>query len=182
VAWTILLNRPAAANLFFLTDEPDAGDIIAQRPVPVLPDDYASDLIERTNAVLEEMVADLSPAFSAGQVPRHPQDHSRATYYPRRRPEDGRIDWTQPVEAVYRLVRAVSRPYPGAFTSYKGYKLVIWRARPVAAEPLPAQAGIIVRLEQELPVIATGSGLLQVTEMEAEGSVVLELTAGQRLT
>lgn len=133
VAWTILLDRPAAANLFYLTDEADAGDLIAQRPVPVHPDDYAADLIERTNEVLEEMVADLAPAFAAGQVPRTPQDHSRATYYFRRRPEDGLIDWRQPAEDIYRLVRAVSRPYPGAFTFRSGRKVTVWRARVLEA-------------------------------------------------
>jgi methionyl-tRNA formyltransferase len=180
VAWTILLNRPAAANLFLLTDDADAGDIIDQRPVPVLPDDYAADLTARTNTVLEQMVADLSPALASGAVPRRPQDHRLATYYPRRRPEDGRIDWTQPLDAVYRLIRATSHPYPGAFTLHNSHKLIIWRALPLE-ESSSARPGTVVRMEGGLPVLQTGSGLLQITDMEWEGGTGPVLAAGVEL-
>jgi methionyl-tRNA formyltransferase len=168
VAWTILLGRPAAANIFFLTDEPDAGDLIAQRPVPVLPDDYAADLIARTNVVLEDLVAELSPAFASGRVPRIPQDASKATYYPRRRPEDGRIDWNAPADAIYRLVRAVSHPYPGAFATCGGERVIVWRARPTAgaAGGLP---GMVVGIEGGAPVVQTASGLLALTDIEVMG-------------
>ena len=171
VAWTILLDRPAAANLFFLTDEPDAGDIIEQRPVPVRPDDYAADLIARTNDVLETMLADLSPAFASGQVPRRPQDHAKATYYPRRRPEEGRIDWNQPVEAIYRFIRAVSHPYPGAFSYYDGAKILIWRARPIIdSGPASAPPGTVIGFEQGRPLIQTQSGRLELTDIEWSGA------------
>ncbi len=181
VAWTILLQRPAAANLFFLTDEPDAGDIIAQRPVPVLPDDYAADLIARTNEVLEEMVAELSPAFASGNVPRTPQDHSRATYYARRRPEDGLIDWNKPVDEVYRLVRAVSYPYPGAFTFWNGRKLIIWRALPITVTADAAAPGTVVDVCNRLPVVQTASGHLELTGIQWVEAPGTELRAGARL-
>lgn len=170
VAWTILLNEPAAANLFFLTDEADAGDIIAQRPVEVRPDDYAADLIARTNVVLEQMVVDLCPAFASGQVPRHPQDEQRATYYPRRRPEDGLIDWRESADEIYRLVRAVSRPYPGAFTHRLGTKVIVWRARPVAidAKGETARPGTIIDLHSERPIVTTGRDALCIEEWQSE--------------
>jgi methionyl-tRNA formyltransferase len=181
VAWTILLQRPAAANLFLLTDEPDAGDIIDQRPVEVLPEDYARDLIDRTNIVLEQMVADLCPAFASGRVPRRPQDHSKATFYPRRRPEDGQINWTQPVEDVYRLIRAVSHPYPGAFTFCQGRKVIIWRAGPVAGPEAEAEPGTVVPVISNHPIIQTGRGLLELTDVEIIGKADAALAVGQRL-
>jgi methionyl-tRNA formyltransferase len=159
VAWTILLQKPAAANLFFLTDEADAGDIIAQRPVEVRADDYAEDLIARTNVVLEQMVVDLAPAFASGRVPRQPQDHTRATYYARRRPEDGKIDWEQAAEEVYRLVRAAGRPYPGAFCFRGGRKVVVWRARmaeDVASSSCPPPGPPMVRGGEEMTELARG--------------------------
>lgn len=201
VAWTILLQKSAAANLFFLTDEADAGDIIAQRPVEVLPDDYAGDLIARTNVVLEQMVVDLAPAFAAGNVPRTPQDHTRATYYQRRRPEDGRIDWGQPAEDAYRLVRAVSRPYPGAFCLRGGQKLVIWRAELAEDAPMAsatpssppsvrggeadadasAVTGTVIALKDGLPVVQAASGALVLTDIELEGGSADPWTVGERL-
>ncbi len=181
VAWTILLDRPAAANLFFLTDEADAGDIIAQRPVEVRPDDYAADLIARTNVVLEDMVADLCPALVAGQVPRTPQDHSRATYYPRRRPEDGLIDWTRPTDEVYRLVRAVSRPYPGAFTFAGGRKLIIWRASPQAVGAERSVPGTVIGTSEGRPLVCTGNGALRLIDWQWPEGPADELAPGMVL-
>jgi methionyl-tRNA formyltransferase len=181
VAWTILLQRPAAANLFFLADEADAGDIIEQRPVEVLPGDYAADLIERTNVVLEEMIADLAPAFTAGNVPHRPQDHSKATYYERRRPEDGLINWNQSAEAIHRLIRAVSHPYPGAFTYCEGKKLIIWRAEPVESTELGLTPGVVAATCNDEPVIQTRKGLLHLTETEMVDNPGMKLAVGQKL-
>ncbi|MEZ6083667.1 MAG: hypothetical protein R3E58_06910 [Phycisphaerae bacterium] len=69
MVWTILLEEKAAANLFYLTEEPDAGDIVVQRPVDVKPTDYAQDLIDRTNDVLEEMVLELAPPSKRERCP-----------------------------------------------------------------------------------------------------------------
>lgn len=181
VAWTILLQRPAAANLFFLTEEPDAGDIIDQRPVDVLPDDYAEDLIARTNVVLEQMVADLSPAFAAGRVPRRPQDHGKATYYPRRRPQDGLIDWSRPAEEIYRLIRAVGRPYPGAFTFCGGRRLIVWRARPLENLQAEGPPGTVVAGTPDRPVIQTGRGQIELIDVQFADIHPGILVVGQRL-
>ncbi|NLX22721.1 MAG: methionyl-tRNA formyltransferase [Phycisphaerae bacterium] len=181
VAWTILLDRPAAANLFFLTDEADAGDIIAQRAVPVLPNDYAADLIARTNVVLEEMAAELAPAFASGEVPRTPQDHRRATWYARRRPEDGLIDWTQSARDIQRLIRAASRPYPGAFTGHHGQKIVIWRADWTLECGGNAAPGTVVEVRDGKPVIQAGRGLVQVVEYETAGPATPVVATGDRL-
>ncbi len=166
VAWTILLGEPAAVNLFFLSDEADAGDIIVQRPVEVRPDDYAADLIARTNEVLEQAVIDLAPAIRAGRLERRPQDSAAATWYAKRTPADGLIDWGQPAETVYRLIRAVSRPYPGAFTHFRGERLIVWRAAP---EPEPRHvggAGQIVHVDAGRGLlVACGRGLLWLTDL-----------------
>ncbi len=183
VAWTILRQAGAAVSLFFLTDEPDAGDIIAQREVPVLPDDYSEDLIQRTNGVLSEVVLELAPSIKAGTIPRTPQDHSRATFYPKRTPADGLINWFQSTDAVYRLVRGAGRPYPGAFSYCLGRKVTIWRATP--AEPEHSQGydsapgcGAILKIDSERGVLVkTGDGALWLTETLVEGGPESELRA-----
>lgn len=138
VAWTIILGEPAAVSLFYLTDRADAGDLIAQRPVLVRPDDYARDLIDRTNNVLGEVVMELAPAIRGGRLPRHPQHDGLATYYPKRTPDDGLIDWCHATESIYRLVRGVSHPYPGAFTFAEKRKLIVWRGRPASPREVAA--------------------------------------------
>ncbi len=175
VAWTILLGEPAAVNLFYLTDEPDAGDIIVQREVPVLPDDYSEDLIVRTNSALAEAILDLAPLIKAGTLPRTPQDHSRASYYPKRTAADGLIDWSKTSADVYRLIRAAGRPYPGAFSYLGAHKVTVWRARPTAksdlAPNLPVtEPGMIIRVGQPGAPVAVrcGDGALWLDEVEID--------------
>ena len=172
VAWTILLGARAAANLFFLTDEPDAGDIIVQREVPVLPDDYSEDLIERTNRVLADAILELAPRIRAGNLPRTPQDHRQATYYTKRTPADGRIDWSAATEQAYRLIRAAGRPYPGAFTLCQRRKLIVWRGRPADAAEAAGATGpgcVLAVRKTDGVLVATGDGALWMTEIEVAG-------------
>lgn len=172
VAWTILRGARAAANLFFLSDEPDAGDIIVQREVPVLPDDYSEDLIHRTNLVLAEATLELAPQIRAGNIPRTPQDHSKATYYPKRTPADGLIDWAATTDQIYRLIRAAGRPYPGAFTHYKQRKLTVWRGQPgqMPAGAGATEPGYIAAIDKASgALVATGDGSIWMTEIELEG-------------
>ncbi len=172
VAWTILLQARAAANLFYLTDEPDAGDIIAQREVPVQADDYSDDLIRRTNQVLSEVVQGLGPMIRKGNLPRTPQDHSKATYYPKRTPADGLIDWSASTAEIYRLIRAAGRPYPGAFGHAGGRKLTVWRGRPAEAGDCGdgSERGCVVRIDPVSGVlVGTGDGAIWLTEVEVDG-------------
>lgn len=172
VAWTILLGRRAAVNLFFLTEEPDAGDLIVQREVPVLPDDYSEDLIRRTNDALREVILELAPRIKEGNLPRSPQDHRQATYYKKRTAADGRIDFAEPTAQVYRLVRAAGRPYHGAFSYASRDKVIVWRAVPARLEEIPpsqmaAIPGTIVRVDPGRgALVRTGDGGLWLTETE----------------
>jgi methionyl-tRNA formyltransferase len=172
-------------NLFFLADEPDAGDIIVQREVKVLPDDYSEDLIHRTNLVLRGAILELAPLIKSGQIPRTAQDHSKATYYPKRTPADGLIDFSAATDAIYRLVRAAGRPYPGAFTWCEGHKLIIWRGRPAKLEEVSGQArpGCVLAVEDEGILVATSDGAIWMTEVEFEGAERTEipLNIGTRL-
>ena len=194
VAWTILRGARAAVSLFFLTYEPDAGDLVFQREVPVGPEDYSEDLIARTNNALREAVIELGPAIRSGHLPRTRQDHGRATYYPKRTPEDGLIRWSDSTDWIYRLIRAAGRPYPGAFTWLGGEKIVVWRAEPVS-DSKPGRAvfseigtdapvpGTIVACGESGPVVETGDGLIRLTEMESPrlGDCGASVVAGVRL-
>ena len=176
-------------NLFYLADEPDAGDIIVQREVPVLPDDYSQDLIQRTNEVLHEVILELAPAIKSGTLTRTPQDHAQATYYPKRTPADGLIDWSKSTDDVYRLIRAAGRPYPGAFSFLPDTKVTIWRARPEDPTQVPPDlhneaAGTILAVREcglsvdatDQPLVKTGDGAIRLTESEPEDATVSPAT------
>jgi len=121
VNWAVLHGeRETGATLHYMLDKPDAGDIVAQQAVPILPDDLALEVFNKV-AVAAEMALDRAlPALLGGSAPRVPQDLSRGSYFGGRRPEDGRIDWKQSATTIHNLVRAVAPPYPGAFTLVQG--------------------------------------------------------------
>jgi methionyl-tRNA formyltransferase len=99
-------------------------------------------------------------------VPRTPQDHSQASEFPRRRPEDGAIDWNQPAHKIRDFIRAVAHPYPGAFTTLNGTKLVVWKAVVASTISRSSEAGCVLRAGQEGITVRCGQGSLLLTRVE----------------
>ena len=107
----------------------------------------------------------------SGRAPRRPQDHAQASYFGGRTPEDGKIDWRGPATGIYNLMRAVTHPYPGAFTSLAGRKLYIWNGRPLAAPAAAPDAPgrITLALPGEGLLVATGDGHFLITQAQWQG-------------
>jgi len=142
VNWAVLHGATEiGATLHEMTIKPDAGAIVAQTAVPILPDDTAFEVFGKVTVAAEQTLWHVLPSLLAGTAPRLPNDLSKGGYFGGRKPEDGRIDWTQPAQQVYNLHRAVAPPYPGAFTDVAGTRYVIERARLARATP-PALAGL----------------------------------------
>lgn len=161
VNW-VLVNGESetGVTLHYMVEKPDAGDIVAQRRVPIAFEDTALTLYAKLTAAAEGLFAETLPLLAAGTAPRVPMDLSQGSYYGGRRPADGRFEWTWPALRIYNLVRAVTHPYPGAFVGCPDGDLLVWWARPVPA-PAAAPPGTVVALTPEGPVIMTGQdGLL----------------------
>lgn len=159
LGWTIALGlRETGSTLFWIDEGVDTGPIALQRRFP-LPDNlYLDQLLALHMVALQSMITELVHGLVNGSCPRIEQDHSRASYLALRRAEDGEIDWRDTAAAIERLVRAVSRPYPGAFTYYCGKKLTIWRARAIHDPHWYALTGQVYRYVDELPVVRCGDG------------------------
>jgi methionyl-tRNA formyltransferase len=133
--WAVLMGASeTGATLHEMVAKPDAGAIVDRSAVPILPDDTAVQVFDKVTVAAEQVLWRSLPAILAGVAPRLPNDIAAGSYFSGRKPEDGRIDWTQPAAQVYNLIRAVAPPYPGAFTEVAGKRFVIARAR----RPLPA--------------------------------------------
>jgi methionyl-tRNA formyltransferase len=130
------------ASLHEMTAKPDAGAIVAQQAVPILPDDTAFEVFGKVTVAAELALYDVLPALLAGNAPRTPNDLSKGGYFGGRKPEDGRIDWHQSAQQVYNLHRAVAPPYPGAFTDIGGRRYVIERARLAKGDMQARLAGL----------------------------------------
>jgi methionyl-tRNA formyltransferase len=134
VNWAIINGeRETGATLHAMVAKPDAGRIVDQQSIPILPDDTALEVFNKVT-VAAEIVLDRSlPALVAGTARLRPQDLSKGGYFGARRPEDGHIDWSRSAHAIHNLVRAVAPPYPGAFSDIAGVRVRILRTR---VEPL----------------------------------------------
>lgn len=130
VNWAILNGeRETGATLHYMVERADAGDIVDQLAVPILDDDDAREVFAKVTAAAEIVLARSLPGLVAGDAPRRPQPIEPGQYFGRRRPEDGRIDWSQPAVRIHNLVRAVAPPFPGAFTEVDGQRWSIHRTR-----------------------------------------------------
>ena len=169
----VLINgeQETGVTLHYMTPRPDDGDIVAQKKVLIAPDDTAKSLNEKMTRAATEMLDEILPRLKTGQVPRRAQDHSQATYFGGRRPEDGEIIWSQAAREVRNLVRAVTRPYPGAFSYAGSRKCFLWQVTEIVTSGDHAGPGTVVSTDPL--VIACGSGAVQVEFGQTEGGVYL---------
>ncbi|MDY7572947.1 formyltransferase [Actimicrobium sp. CCI2.3] len=130
INWAVLHGEDhTGATLHEMAAKPDAGAIVAQTSVPILPDDTAYEVFGKVVVAAEKTLWDVLPAMLAGRIPRLPNDIAQGSYFGGRTPADGRIDWQQSAQQVYNLHRAVAPPYPGAWTMLDGVTCVIGKAR-----------------------------------------------------
>ncbi len=127
VNWQILHGETqGGVTLHYMVKKPDAGDIVDQESFDIGPDETGRDVYAKMLPAAERVLTRSAMSVLEGTAPRIRQMESKATYYGRRRPEDGLIDWRWRAEDVRNLVRAVTHPYPGAFTFAGGKKILVW--------------------------------------------------------
>ena len=130
VNWAVLHGETeTGATLHEMALKPDAGGIIAQTSVPILPDDTAFEVFGKLTVAAEQILWTSLPALLNGSAKVQENDLSKGSYFGGRKPEDGRINWALSAQQVYNLHRAVAPPYPGAFTDVRGNTYVIAKAR-----------------------------------------------------
>jgi methionyl-tRNA formyltransferase len=171
VNWAVINGeKETGATLHYMLQKPDAGDIVSQTVVPILPDDTAREVFDKVTVAAELTLDRVLPALVAGNAPRTPQDAARASYFGARRPEDGVIDWSQSASAIHNLVRALAPPYPGARTLVAGTPARVLRTRALDASRGEAP-GLTVEGDR-LVACCGGGGTLDVLALEIDGALV----------
>jgi UDP-4-amino-4-deoxy-L-arabinose formyltransferase/UDP-glucuronic acid dehydrogenase (UDP-4-keto-hexauronic acid decarboxylating) len=158
----VLVNgeKKTGVTLHYMTPKPDDGDIVGQKEIAIADDDTAASLHEKTAQASSVLLDEILPKIKDGTAPRTSQDHSTATYYGGRRPEDGEIDWTGTARQVRNLVRAVTRPYPGAFSYIANQKCLFWAVSEVSYSGEELSPGTILSVDPF--VILCGEGAVRV--------------------
>jgi methionyl-tRNA formyltransferase len=140
VNWAILRGeKESGATLHYMVGRADAGDIIDSQAVPILIDDDAREVFAKVTVAAEMIMVRSLPGLLDGSAVRRTQPIVPGEYFGRRRPEDGRIDWSLPARDIHNLVRAVAPPFPGAFTQVNGERWEIHRTRLSALGALPGK-------------------------------------------
>jgi UDP-4-amino-4-deoxy-L-arabinose formyltransferase/UDP-glucuronic acid dehydrogenase (UDP-4-keto-hexauronic acid decarboxylating) len=173
VNW-VLVNgeRETGVTLHHMVARADAGDIVGQRAVAIDDIDNALTLYRKLVPLGVELIDELHPKIVAGTAPRRKMDIAQGSYFGRRRPEDGRIDWRSPARRIFNLVRAVTHPYPGAFCFVSGLKLLVWEAKIGAENGRCGEPGkVVCEMADGALEIAAGEGSVIVKLAQFEGGV-----------
>lgn len=169
LAWSIIKGLDETALSFFhLVEAADAGDLVGQEPLPIGIEDDAASLYGRMVEAGRSLIRTHYPEFEAGGVPRTPQDDSRATWWPKREPHHGLIDWTEPPREVYDWIRGQTRPYPGAFSYLDGRRVTVWAANPPDEGTAFVAPGEISYREGEALGVGAWEGVVELTELQVE--------------
>jgi UDP-4-amino-4-deoxy-L-arabinose formyltransferase / UDP-glucuronic acid dehydrogenase (UDP-4-keto-hexauronic acid decarboxylating) len=172
VNW-VLVNgeKETGVTLHYMTSRPDDGDIVAQKKISILDSDTALTLHEKTALAASGLLDETLPAILQGTASQKPQDSSKATYFGGRRPEDGQIGWDSTARQIRNLVRAVTRPYPGAFSFVGSRKCLLWQVSEMPRTIASGNPGAILSIDPL--VIACGDGAVRIEFGQTENGVYL---------
>jgi methionyl-tRNA formyltransferase len=170
VNWAILRGETVTGNTMMMLDAgTDTGAIVDQRTVPITPDDTCATVYAKVGEAGAEMLRRQLPALLAGTAPRRPQGPADGPPLPKRTPGMGITDWNRPARAVHDWIRALTWPYPGAFTFTGERKVMLWAATPDAATARGAAPGEVLGCDEAGVRVATADGTILLTSMSDAG-------------
>jgi methionyl-tRNA formyltransferase len=170
--WAIINGeKETGVTLFHIADGVDSGPIIDQLATPIYLADTAQTVDERIIQLYEEIIIKNLPALAAGTAQCMQQDETLASYTCKRTPADGAINWQQSALQIYNLIRGLTHPFPGAYTTLNGKKITIWQAElPThALNYVGSIAGRVLGKKNDMIEVLTGSGVLCLKHLQYEG-------------
>ncbi|MET3057565.1 bifunctional UDP-4-amino-4-deoxy-L-arabinose formyltransferase/UDP-glucuronic acid oxidase ArnA [Serratia marcescens] len=176
VNWALVNGETeTGATLHKMVKRPDAGDIVGQQKVTIADSDTALTLHKKVLEAAQIVLKEQLPKLKNGTATFTKQDESQASYFGRRTPADGEILWHKSAKEINNLVRAVTEPYPGAFSYLGQRKLIVWRSRVLDTQH-DKQPGTV--LSTSPLVIACGEGALEIVAGQNESGLYVQ---GSRL-
>ena len=180
INWAVLHGEPRIGmTLHRMVKSADAGAIVDQEGVDIGPRDTAEQAFRKVLPCARKVLARQIEALLAGTAKETPQDESKVTYFGGRKPEDGRINWGQTSKQIFNLIRAVTDPYPGAFTDVGSTRLMVWwaEADSPATQGKRGAPGEVLSIAPL--VVATKDGALELTKTEWRPGPASGLQVGQ---
>lgn len=171
VNWVLIAGeKETGVTLHHMVEKPDAGAIVAQKSCEIEFDDTAYTVFKKMAEASRILMKEVLPQFRDGTFKSTPQS-GPSSYFGGRKPEDGLIHWDMDVLSIYNLTRAVTHPYPGAFTYIDNHKLYIWKAFPNITQSgsLP---GTVISTNPF--AVSTGDGVLNLIRVQMDGETEME--------
>ncbi|MBA0207272.1 bifunctional UDP-4-amino-4-deoxy-L-arabinose formyltransferase/UDP-glucuronic acid oxidase ArnA [Pectobacterium aroidearum] len=182
VNWVLVNGETqTGVTLHKMVSRADAGDIVAQSVVAIDDEDTALTLHGKCRTAAAALLAQQLPLIRSREIMLTPQDESQASYFGRRTAADGLVDWQKSAREINNLIRAVTEPYPGAFTFLGERKVVIWRARVLKNDSMKAngvkqEPGSIISTSPL--VVSCGEDALEIVSGQSESGLYM---SGSRL-
>jgi methionyl-tRNA formyltransferase len=184
VHWAIIHGeKTTGASLHYMVEKPDAGALVDQEAVPILENDTALQVSIKVADAAQTVLRRSLPRLVAGTAAPQPLDLKRGSYFGRRTPEDGRIDWRQGARAIHDLVRAVAPPFPGAFTEVNGCRLGVLETR-MDTHPVeyPAQSPCLYTSDGIWYADCVDGRRLKILQLSVNGETVHQNTVPRALS
>ena len=168
IAWAILNGeKKTGITTMFMDEGMDTGDILLQSEIPIRDDETTETLQDRLASLGAQLLSETLEKMKKREIHPTPQDHSKATYAPMLKKEDGQIDWTKGAEEIDRQVRAF-HPWPGAYAKWQGQILKIYKGE-VRKGRAAGKAGTVLWVGTDLIEIETGKDSYLLKEIQLEG-------------
>lgn len=169
--WAIINNeKQTGITAHLITKDCDRGDVICQKVIPITNDDTGGSVLKKYNESYPALIEEVIAKITSGTFETVKQDESKATYYPKRTPEDGEIDWNWQRERIFNWVRAMAPPeYPGAFF-FDGDKKIIVKKVEFSEEGFPEKCanGSVVFYGDESYIVKTQNGCVKLFVYKCE--------------
>ncbi len=171
VNWAIIRGETQTGNtMMYLDAGVDTGDIIDQRMVPIGTDDTCAAVYARVAAAGAAMLREHLPAILDGTASRRPQGPADGEVLRKRTPAMGVTDWSRSSRCVHDWIRALTEPYPGAFTFLAGRKVMLWASDLAEDASIAGRPGQVLSCGADGVAVATADGSIRITAMSDPGA------------
>jgi len=174
IPWTILKDLKESAETFFWIEEgTDDGDILDQEIFLIDNDEDAKSLYTKIINLGQKMILKNLKLIEQGTIIRKKQDPTKfIEYWNKRTIEDGKINWKYLSNHIYKLVRATTKPYPGAFTFFQNKKIKIWKA--LLTTKMSSKPGEILKINELGVFVGTGDKILIIQDVSFENDIQIK--------
>ncbi len=168
IQWAIMNNESeTGVTIIRMTEKMDAGPILLQKKLPILPDESAGSLHDRLSVLSASLLIDAIEGLSEGKIKEIPQDDKKATYAPKIKKEMTRIVWNEDAKKISAKIRAFD-PFPGALSRIKGKEIKLFSSS-VLREDLEGDPGRIFRIDKEGLFVEAKKGIVLIREVQVSG-------------